>query len=169
MDESKNLVVSEKNSKSMLDPNTGYFFLDQIATFIKNKFVSGPFFEPPLENLLVNNVFCVIQPDKYRPIVHVSKPKDFSVNNAVKPLHPKKITMTSQKQLAQIILQKGKTATMSKIDHRSAYKLILVCYDQLKYQGFMYGNAYFVETSRIFGHKISPPNYDSINGLNILT
>ena len=83
-------MVCEENSRSMLDPNTGYFFLDQIATFIKNKFVSGPFFEPPLEDLKVNNVFCVIQPDKYRPIVHVSKPKGFSVNDAVKPFHPKR-------------------------------------------------------------------------------
>ena len=27
----------------------------------------------------------------------------------------------------------------------------------------MYGGAYFVETSHIFGHKISPPNYDSFH------
>lgn len=40
---------------------TGHYFGDQLCSFIKDRFVAGPFKDPPLPNLRINNVFIIPQ------------------------------------------------------------------------------------------------------------
>ena len=76
------LLVDEKqlkpmkvdNSKSIMDQVNGQIFTDILATLVKEKKVAGPYL-PPIENMRVNQYFCVKQDTKVRPICNLSLPE----------------------------------------------------------------------------------------------
>ena len=61
-----------QNSDSLLHPDVGAAFTDNVCTWLKSGYLCGPFTEPPLPNLRINQVFAVEQPDKFRNIVNMS-------------------------------------------------------------------------------------------------
>ena len=148
------------NSKSMYRPDIGSFYTDTLTTMLKKQFVAGPFDEPPFDNLRVNSLFCVEQPNKLRPILNLSAPKGISFNDMIEPGKMTKVVMSSPVNVARKISILGRQTFMSKIDHVSAYKLIPTKYGHLFLQGFYWMGKFFVETAQIFGACSSVPSYD---------
>lgn len=148
------------NSSNMFKKQQGSFFTDQLVTMIKKGFVSGPFSEPPFDNLRVNSLFIIEQPDKYRPILNLSAPEGLSFNEAIDDYRMTKVIMSSPVKVAKKLSHIGQGAFMSKIDHQSAYKLIPTRYEHLFLQGFVWLDHYFIETSQVFGARSSVPSYD---------
>lgn len=152
--------LTESNGKGMFKPEIGKYFTDQMVSFIKKKFISGPFIEKPFPNLRVNSLFAVEQKDKYRPILNLSAPVGNSFNEAIPDSRMTRVIMSSPIEVACKIFSLGPGSILSKIDHSSAYKLIPTNFDHLFLQGFYWLDRYFVETSQIFGARSSVPNYD---------
>ena len=155
--------LHEHNAPNMSRADIGCFYTDQLVSLIKKKFVSGPFLEPPIENLRVNKLFCVEQSDKFRPILHLSHPKKNCFNRAIIDEKMTRVKMSSPAIIAEKLYCLGRGSVMSKIDHSSAYKLIPTKLDHLFLQGFYYLDRFYVETSQIFGARSAVPNYDGFS------
>ena len=152
------------NSDSLLDPNVGAAFTDNICSWLKSGFLAGPFVDPPLPGLRINQVFAVEQPDKFRNIVNMSFPKKRSHNDAIDNSKLPKITMATPRQVQQAVKKAGPEGSMSKIDMKDAYKLLPVHPDELKYQGFSWMGRIFIEKRLIFGNKRAVPAFDEFHG-----
>ena len=70
---------------------------DNLALRISKKIVSGPFDHPPLINFRSNALMAIAQDYKVRPILNLSPPKDFSLNDAIDETKIPKIFMSTQK------------------------------------------------------------------------
>jgi hypothetical protein len=68
-----------KNAESALI--YGKEMTDTVADWVKNKYVAGPFDHPPLCNFRCNALMAVVQPDKIRPVMNLSTPKNRSLND----------------------------------------------------------------------------------------
>lgn len=163
IDPSQLTPMSDENSKSVLQPDVGRFYTDQLATMVKNGFVAGPFDTSPLPNLRLNSLFAVNQSDKYRPILNLSKPEGNAFNEAIIPAKMRKVTMSTSRQFADTLYNTGPNSVMSKIDHVSAYKLVPVKHEQFYLQGFRWLDKIFIEVRLIFGARSSVPNYDDFH------
>ena len=163
IDPSKVSPMTDQNSKSVLHPEVGKHYTDQLATMVKNKFVAGPYDTSPIPNLRLNSLFAVNQSDKYRPILNLSKPEGNSYNEAVIPHKMRKVTMSTARQFADTLCKTGKGSYISKLDHVSAYKLVPAKPDQFYLQGFMWLGKIFIELRQIFGARSSVPNYDDLH------
>lgn len=153
----------DSNAKNMGLQTVGCQFTDQLVSMIKKGYVSGPFDQPPFENLRINSLFVVEQTDKYRPILNLSAPEGNSFNEAIIDNLMTKVVMSSPSLVAKKLYSIGKGAYLSKIDHQSAYKLVPTHFDHLFLQGFFWLQKYFLETSQIFGAKSAVPNYDRLH------
>jgi hypothetical protein len=70
-----------KNSASVAAH--GEEFTDQLAYWIKKKFVAGPFVLPPIANLRVNQMLAIEQNNKVRIVMNLTFPIGASFNDAV--------------------------------------------------------------------------------------
>jgi hypothetical protein len=95
---------------------------DTVADWVKNKYVAGPFDHPPLCNFRCNALMAVVQPDKIRPVMNLSTPKNRSLNDDLKAEKIPKIFMTTAKDFSNAVYKAGYNAKMSKMDIVSAYK-----------------------------------------------
>lgn len=152
--------LHDTNAVNMRLSTIGSFYTDQLVTMIKDKYVSGPFDISPFPNARINSLFVIEQTDKYRPILNLSSPPGNCFNEAIDDLKMTKVKMSSPSLVAKKLFSIGSGAIMSKIDHRSAYKLIPTKFDHLHLQGFVWLNKTFFETSQIFGARSAVPNYD---------
>ncbi len=84
----------------------------------KNGLYGRPFAQNPFKTFRVNSLMMVPQIDKIRPILNVSSPKCFSLNDNVDQYGPEKVRMSSAKQFGYSVLNSGKDSTgiMSKFD-----------------------------------------------------
>lgn len=139
------------------------FFTDQLCSFVKNKFVSGPFDKPPWNDSRISMVFAIENSDKFRPILHLSKPKDLCYNDSIDFDKFRKVKMDTPRTVSHSVYKYGHQARLSKMDHKSAFKLMGVKPDLLKYQCFYWLGKYWVENRLIFGARTSVPLYDDIH------
>ena len=135
---------------------------DNVVTWLKNDFAAGPFDEPPLSNFRVNQLLAVVQPGKVRPVLNVSLPKDSSFNSNMDVFELEKVKMTSAKEFGETLLMSGKDSIMSKSDLVAAYKQVPCAISDLRNQGFMWLEKFFIETRQIFGAKSSVSNFDAV-------
>jgi hypothetical protein len=140
----------------------GAVVTDNIATWIKKGFASGPFDAPPCTDFRVNPLLAVVQPDKVRPVLNVSMPKGNSYNSNVDEFELEKVKMSSAMQFGHALLKCGKNATMSKFDLVAAYKQVPCKVEDIRLQGFMWCGKFFAETRLVFGASNSVCNYDII-------
>ena len=152
-----------ENSDSLRDPSVGAAFTDNVCTWLKSGYLCGPFTEPPLPNLRINQVFAVEQPEKFRNIVNMSFPKKRSHNDAIDTTRLPKITMATTRQVGQAVKKAGPSGVMSKLDMKDAYKLLPVHRSELKYQGFMWMGRIFIEKMLVFGNKRAVPAFDNFH------
>jgi hypothetical protein len=154
------------NAKSSLE--NGPEVTDEVANWVKKKYIAGPFKYPPLPMFRVNSLMAIVQPGKIRPVLNVSLPKNLSFNSNVLKCQLEKVKMTSAKKFSYSIVKAGKNAIMTKFDMVDAYKVVPAPLKDLRLQGFQWLNMYFVELRQIFGAKTAVANFD-ILGNTILT
>jgi hypothetical protein len=136
--------------------------LDTVASWVKSKFVSGPFDQPPLPKFRVNPLMAIDQGDKVRIVLNVSSPKGLSFNDNIDQSTVERVNMTSARNVAYLVHDAGRNAVMSKIDKRDAYKLVPAPIADLRLQGFALLGKYFVETQQIFGSQKAVENFDRL-------
>ena len=149
-----------KNGKSAF--KHGRLITDTIATWVKKKYVIGPFSTPPYKDLNVSPLMATEQKTKIRPILNLSAPTGSSLNDAVDKLVIRKLTMCSAKKFSQTLLHIGKNAKFAKSDLVDAYKLIPIHPSNWKYYGFKWLGKFFVDTTTPFGSNTAPANFDDL-------
>jgi hypothetical protein len=102
----------------------GPFVTDTIASWLEEKFVSGPFPFPPFPNFRQNAIIAVEQTDKIRPVLDLSAPHGFSYNDALNKTALPKAVMSSAKHFSHALWIAGRHALFSKFDMHAAYKNI---------------------------------------------
>ncbi len=135
---------------------------DTIGNWIKNKFVSGPFFEPPLQNFRTNMLIAKEEKSKLRPIINLSAPKGASFNETVDTTATLKLTMCSPAIFSQVLLHAGPKAVFAKADLQNAYKLIPVNPQDWHYFGLKWLGKHFYETNTAFGNTEAPAEFDPL-------
>jgi hypothetical protein len=92
----------EKIAKSALE--NGQAMTDVLATWIKKRFVAGPFEKPPCEGFRANPLMAAVQRTKIRPIMNLSAPKGLSFNDAVDETSVDLLKMSSAKIFAEALV-----------------------------------------------------------------
>ena len=111
--------------------------IDQIVTMTKQRIVSGPFDIPLLPNFRA------------------------SYNNAIDPSTIPNITMTSPQAIADLLYECASKAYLYKLDHKSAFKLVSVRADIVKFQGFHFLGKFFIKTNWSLEAAPHQPNMTS--------
>ena len=149
-----------KNAESALI--FGSSVTDTIAEWISAGYVSGPFCHPPLCEFRANGLMAVVQPSKIRPVMNLSSPKLFSLNDAVQDFLLAKLTMSTAKEFSYSLLDAGFLAKIWKFDLKDAYKNIGTHPSMWKLHGFQWLGKFFVDTTTIFGSKTAPADFDCV-------
>jgi len=152
--------VECKNANSALE--NGKFMTDAICSWVKKKFVAGPFPYAPLKGFRVNPLMAAVQKTKVRPIMNLSSPKGNAFNEALDMLSVQKLTMSSPKLFAESLIKAGQGAIFAKSDIQDAYKLIPVPVSEWRYYGFKWLGKVFFDTTLVFGSKCAPANFDCV-------
>jgi hypothetical protein len=138
----------------------GAIVTDNIASWVKQKIVSGPFPSPPLDRFRVNGLIALEQHEKIRIVLNVSLPEKLSFNSNIDSSKLEKIHMSSPRSFGYSVIKAGKNAWMSKFDLCDAYKNINCKNEDLRLQGFYWLDKFFVENRQIFGARSSVCNFD---------
>jgi hypothetical protein len=93
-------------------------------------------------------------------VLNVSEPNGKSFNDNVDTNSVEKVFMDSARSFSYKVLRAGKSARLDKTDVKDAFKNIPAKSDELRLQGFMVENRYFVELRMIFGAKTALAHYD---------
>ena len=110
-----------KNTPSSI--KNGILVTDSIASWIKKKFVCGPFDYPPLPKFRSNCLMAIEQSEKLRLVLNVSLPEDCSLNSNIVKEKIEKIRMSSARSFGYSVMKAGPGAIMSKFDLWDAYKI----------------------------------------------
>ena len=138
---------------------------DTIAQGIYKGFIAGPFSHAPLANFRSNSMNGIVQKDKLRLVMDLSRPAGSSYNENIQPYSSRKVTMSSPRQFSFSLLESGPGAIFSKHDWCDAYKNIPVKLEDLRLQGFSWLDKHFVELSLVFGSKNSVAAFDNLGEL----
>jgi len=148
----------QPNAKSAV--KNGEAVTDTVATWVKKGFAAGPFKNAPLDGFRVNCLMAIPQHLKVRPVLNASLPENNSLNSNVKDESVEKVEMCSARCFSYSVVEAGKGAFMSKMDMEDAYKNVPCKLEDLRLQGFMWLNNFFVETRQIFGATTAVCNFD---------
>ena len=143
-------------------------YADQIATMICDGFVVGPFDDPPFPEFRANPLFVIKQDNKLRLILDLSSPEGQSFNDAINSSQVPDISMALPRDIADLLLEFGNEAFLSKLDHKSAFRLVPVCSSLIKLQGFHFIGKYFFETELILSNKSCPAIYNCLHEVFLL-
>jgi hypothetical protein len=152
--------IHTRNASSATE--NGFFITDTICSWIKKGYVVGPYKEPPFPEFRVNPLMAAVQKNKIRPILNLSSPKNFSLNDAIDMMTIEKINMSSPKLFAEELKKAGQGALFSKSDINDAYKLIPNAVQQYRLFGFKWLNRFFFDKTKVFGSKEAPASFDSL-------
>lgn len=151
------------NGSSLLD--NGERVTDTIAQGICKGFIAGPFSDIPLAKFRSNSMNGIVQKDKLRLVMDLSRPAGSSYNENIQPNSSRKVSMSSPRQFSYSLLESGAGAIFSKHDWCDAYKNIPVKIEDLRLQGFSWLDKHFVELSLVFGSKNSVAAFDNLGEL----
>jgi hypothetical protein len=152
--------MREKNAKTALE--NGREMTDVLATWIKKKYVAGPFEEPPCEGFRANPLMAAVQKTKVPPIMNLLSPKGDSFNDAVDEFSVNLLKMSSAKLFGEAQVQAGKGAVFAKEDIQDVYKLIPNPVEQWHLYGFEWLGRFFFDTTTVFGSKAAPAVFDAL-------
>ena len=151
-----------------MSPNTpaavthGAQVTDNIVSWLKAGFASGPFLAPPLPDFRCNSILAVPQPGKVRVILNLSVPDGASFNDNINDFQLEKVVMSTARQVGYTIVGCGRGARMWKYDLRDAYKNVPARHADFRLQGFRWLGLFFVETQLIFGARTSVAAFDRL-------
>jgi hypothetical protein len=152
--------ITVRNAKSAI--RNGEIMTDTIATWVKKRFVAGPFDTPPTPNFRANMLMAKEETTKVRPILNLSAPIGASFNDAVCVNALRKLTMCSPNIFGQALLKAGVNATFTKLDVSDAYKLIPCSPQDWHFYGIKWLGKFFHETQTAFGNKAAPAQFDDL-------
>ena len=155
--------LKSPNAASLLEH--GERVTDTIAQGIHKGFIAGPFSSIPLADFRSNSMNGILQKDKIRLVMDLSRPAGSSYNENIQPNSSRKVSMSSPRQFSFSLLESGPGAIFSKHDWCDAYKNIPVKIEDLRLQGFTWLDKYFVELSLVFGSKNSVAAFDNLGEL----
>ena len=138
----------------------GQLITDSVASWVKKKFILGPFKNKPFEDICISPMIAQKQKSKVRPILNLSAPESKSVNDYMKKHLFRKLVMSSAKQFGQSLLKAGKNAVFSKTDIQDAYKMLPCHVNERRCFAFKWLDRYFIDISTPFGSKAAPSNFD---------
>ena len=140
----------------------GQLITDSVASWVKKKFILGPFKDKPFEDICISPMIASKQKCKVRPILNLSAPENKSVNDYMRKHLFRKLIMSSAKKFGQSLLKAGKNAVFSKTDIQDAYKLLPCHISERRCFAFKWLNRYFIDISTPFGSKAAPSNFDDL-------
>jgi len=152
--------IRVKNSSSAFIH--GDRFTDNLAWWVKQGYVAGPFAVPPYSDFRSNSMMAVEQKNKIRIIMNLSEPEGQSFNDAIDEDDLEHVHMSTARQFGYSVVECGKNAKMWKYDFTDAYKNIPTCIDDRRLQGFMWLGKYFVESQQVFGSKAAVSAFDRL-------
>jgi len=152
--------VRVKNARSAHE--NGAHMTDAICSWVKKKFVAGPYKKPPFKAFRANPLMAVVQKTKVRPIMNLSSPKGQSFNDAVDEFELEKLKMSSPRIFAETIAKCGEGAVIAKSDIKDAYKLIPNAEEQWRLYGFEWLGKFFFDCRTVFGSKAAPAHFDAL-------
>ena len=135
---------------------------------VKDRIISGPFIKPPVEDFRTNPLFVVKRNNKTRTILDLSSPVGSCYNEAIDERRIPIISMSSPREIADLLIKYGPSAHFSKLDHKAAFKLVPIRTDIMALQGFQFLGRFFVESQLVFGSRSSPAIYDRLHELSLL-
>ena len=153
---------------AVMSPNTpaavthGAQVTDNVVSWLKAGFASGPFLAPPLPDFRCNSILAVPQPGKVRVILNLSVPDGASFNDNINDFQLEKVVMSTARQVGYTIVGCGRGARMWKYDLRDAYKNVPARHADIRLQGFRWLGLFFVETQLIFGARTSVAAFDRL-------
>ncbi len=136
--------------------------MDNIASWVKQGFVAGPFLSPPFPNSRFNSMMAVEQKNKVRVIMNLSAPAAASLNDAINGLALEKVSMSTAKAFSYSVIDCGPSARMWKWDLVDAYKNIPAAVADLRLQAFSWLGMGFVKTQKVFGDSSSVAAFDRL-------
>jgi hypothetical protein len=98
--------------------------------------------------------------NKVRPVLNVSEPSGNSFNDNVDRRRVERVVMDTARSFSYKILRAGKSARLDKTDVKDAFKNVPAKTEELRLQGFMVENRYFIELRMIFGARTALAHYD---------
>jgi hypothetical protein len=89
--------------------------------------------------------------EKVRPVLNVYEPSGLLFNDNVDKHSVERVVMDTAKSFSYKLLRAGKNARLDKTDVKDAFKNVPARTDELRLQGFMVEDRYFIELRMIFG------------------
>ena len=136
-----------------------------LAKEIAEHRVAGPFVAEVLPHLHISQLGVVPkkhQANKWRLILHLSAPRQHSVNDGINPSHCS-IKYGNVDQAAAIMARLGKGTQMAKIDIAHAYRNVPIHPADRMLLGMKWRNAVYVDTVLPFGLRSAPKIFSAIS------
>ena len=136
---------------------------DALASEIRAGHMAGPFPLGHIKDAKVNGLMSVVKPDgARRQVGNLSAPAGRSFNDGIDKniLREWKVTQTTSRDIADMIIRAGRNAILTCSDMISAYKNLPVTLNQRRLQVFRFCGKEFVDLKLIFGDKSACMFYD---------
>ncbi len=127
-----------------------------LAKELKNKHISGPFVSPPIQNLHCSPIGARLKPDgTARLILDLSQPINNAVNEGIDQ-DDFSVQYEPFDAATDIVQRLGPNCHISKVDIKSAFRLLPVKPAEWFMLGMMWLNMLFVDCHLPFGSRSSP-------------
>jgi hypothetical protein len=100
-----------------------------------------------------------------RPVLNVSEPNGKSFKDNVDKYQVERIVMGTARSFSYTLLEAGKNVRIDKTDVRNAFKNVPAKIEDLRLQGFMINNRFFIELRMIFSASTALANYDVLGNM----
>lgn len=122
--------------------------------------VLGPFHEQPLSNLIISPIGIVPKSDGgWRMITHLSYPSGTSINDFIDP-DSCSVQYTSFDSAIEMIRSLGRHALCSKMDIKSAFRLLRINPADFHLLGFQFQGNYYIDKCLPFGCSMACATFE---------
>lgn len=148
---------SHRISKNLSSAHTHPEVIDkEIQKEVDMNRILGPFDTPPLPNLQCSGVGVVEKKNGgWRMIMHLSAPADISINDGIDK-EDFTLRYRTIDDAVKLVHKYGAGALMAKIDIKSAFRTIPVCYEDRELLGIFWREKFYVDRCLPFGLRSAP-------------
>lgn len=137
---------------------------DYLSKEVASGNILGPFSAEIAPKVQINRFGAIPkkhQPGKWRLITDLSFPEGQSVNDAIDP-RLCSLSYITVEEVARAAIALGKGSLLAKIDIKSAYRLIPVCYQDRKWLGMKWKGLVYVDGMLPFGLRSAPKIFNAV-------
>ena len=126
--------------------------------------IAGPFVHRPISTLRVSPIGLVEKktPGEFRLIHHLSFPEGESLNDFIDP-ELCSVKYTHFDEAIHMVQDMGRACLLSKLDIKSAYRLLPVSPAEFDQLGFMFDNKFYFDKAMPFGCSISCASWEKVS------